>query len=94
MVFEENIIFDDNLIQFAALLSSFSAAQLFNLFLFHPELICNLAICDPFSFIAITLGSNPCTCVYCLDMKRPSSCSFDFLNSTTGGCFVSLSIFF
>ena len=28
-----------------ALLSSFSAAQLFNLFLFHPELICNLAIC-------------------------------------------------
>ena len=26
--------------------------------------------------------------------KRPSSCSFDFLNSTTGGCFVSLSIFF
>ena len=48
----------------------------------------------PFSFIAITLGSNPCTCVYCLDMKQPSSCSFDFLNSTTGGCFVSLSIFF
>ena len=45
MVFEENIIFDDNLIQFAALLSSFSAAQLFNLFLFPPELICNLAIC-------------------------------------------------
>lgn len=28
-----------------ALLSSFSVAQLFNLFLFHPELICNLAIC-------------------------------------------------
>ena len=32
---------------------------------------------DRASFIANTLGSNPCTCVYCLLMKRPSCRSFD-----------------
>ncbi|MBQ7885524.1 MAG: site-specific integrase, partial [Clostridia bacterium] len=42
---------------------------------------------------ANTLGNNSCTCVYCLDMKRPSCRSLDSLNSTTGGFFISLSIF-
>ena len=48
---------------------------------------------EDLTLTANTLGSNPCTCVYGLDIKRPSCCSFDFLNSTTGGCFISLSIF-
>ena len=47
----------------------------------------------PSSFIANTLGSNSCTYVYVLDMKWLSYRSFDLLNSTTGGCFISLAIF-
>ena len=70
--------------------------------LLHSSSTCSFAkpncfaICRyvyPFPFISNTLGSNSCTCVYDLDIKRPSYRSFDFLNSTTGGCFISLSIF-
>ncbi len=82
-------------------LSQFFAA-FFALCCIVPQLVPLLsrivfAICRyvyPSSFIANTLGSNPCTCVYGLDIKRPSCCSFDFLNSTTGGCFLFHCLFF
>ena len=59
----------------------------------HTKLICNLSICISFALHCQNARQQFLyMCVFSWH-KRPSDCSFDFLYSTTGGCFISLSVF-